>query len=409
MARVFFYLAGMRRVIAVLVAVIVMSCSGPTSGTSPSSPAAAARTQAQTESPRASTSAPTPSATPSPTPFATPSPITDLAQVFRPRVSTWRPTGPTVMAVTITDFTSTLVAIGLAAARPSGPATPLVDFAGDWDITRDGAKLAVGVQAVGGVRFATLDLTSGKTAWVTAPDAAVQALRPVWSNDGRYIYYATFGGPPAFRGAIKRVALDGSGATVITEQDRMGGLDGITPDGGKLIWERVQEGGSAELFDLASGVNRHVNDVARVSSVRERQPRMIVGVGGCCAGFPGGALELWDDDAMTSRVLADRAAATAWGAASWDPSGTRVVAVRYDAAHRYQGTLVFLDPLTGAVQPLGGAIVAAGVEWIQEGLVYSVFSDPGPAVELFIVSAAGGQPASLYTGANLHRFVIIRP
>ena len=400
---------GVMRAGLALLAIAAVACS-PGATTSPP-PIASRATEAASPSQSAQ-----PSVTPTPTPtvYATPSPITDIAQVFRPRTNSWRPTGPTIMAVTTQAFTSTLVAIPFDRSGPTARAVPLVDFFGGWDVTPSGGMLAVGVATPDGVRFATLDLTSMKSVWAGAPDPTVQLTQPVWSKDGRYLYYATFGPAPEFRGAIKRIALDGSGTTSLAELDRLGQLEGVTPDGGQLIWERIQEGGSTELFDLSTRTSRHLDDVARVASMRATQPRIILGVGGCCAGYPGGSLVLWDDAAMTSRVLADRtpSGATAWGAASWDPTGARIVAVRYDTAHRYLGMLVFIDLATGAEQPLPGDLVASGVTWLGEGIVYSVTSDPpgpDPNVELRIVPASGGSPVSIYKGANLYRYVFIRP
>lgn len=395
----------MRTVIAGLIVMTSAACTTPTATVATTTPSATAAPQSASATPRASTS---PALTPAvslPTP---PPPIVDLAQVFRPMTAGWRPSGPTLMVVSTEDFAATLVALPIGPAGLAGAATPLVRFLGAWDLSSDGRALAVAVGTDRGLRIATIDLGTMTSRWVTpaAPGSGVSA--PVWSKDRAAIYMSTVGSaPPDFRGSVGRIAADTGAVTTIATLDRFGGLDGVTPDGGGLVWSRIQAGGSVDILDVATGVSRHLEDVARLTSVRARQPRMLLTVGGCCAGRPGGALVLWNDVAMTSQRIAEVRGGTAWGIAVWDPSGTRIAAVRFDDADPYQGSTVVLDPDSGAATTLAGGQGGRPLVWIDEGIVLA--RQNGVQTDLTLLPSGGGSPATLFSGPNINRIVLVRP
>jgi hypothetical protein len=312
------------------------------------------------------------------------------------------------MVVSSDASSATLVAVPIGASGLSGAVTPIVQLSGLPDLRSDGSALAVAVRTDRGVRIATFDIGSSKSVWVTPADPSGSVSAPVWSKDGSTIYYGSAGTvPPDFKGKVSRIRSDGGGAFEIATLERFGGLEGLTPDGGGLVWSRTQAGGSLEVLDVATGTNKHFDDVARLASVRSRQPRMLVMVGGCCAGRPGGSLVLWNDLAMTSRPVAEARGSTAWGAAVWDPSGSRIVAVRIDDASPYQGTLVMLDPESGAAQPIDGTLGARPLAWLDEGIVLA--RQNGAATELLLMPPRGGPLISLFSGPNIYRAVMVRP
>src|SRR5207249_10252708 len=60
-------------------------------------------------------------------------------------------------------------------------------------------------------------------------------------------------------------------------------------------------------------------------SWRRAQPRALVGVGGCCAGRPGGSLALWNDATGSSKMLLgiQSTPPVAVTSAAWEPNGAR--------------------------------------------------------------------------------------
>jgi hypothetical protein len=247
--------------------------------------------------------------------------------------------------------------------------------------------------------------------WLTAAESGMAELSPVWSKDGGSIYYMSSAQDGKGSG-IYQIGADGSGKKLIMAADeRTGPPEGLTSDGLGLIWSRGQAGGSVEILDIATGVSRHLEDVARVTSWRSQQPRALLMVGGCCAGRPGGTLVAWDDVALTSRVVADRGqfGDPAWGVGAWDPTGTRVAAVRFDNASPYEGTLVILDPATGAMQPIAGTEGAGSVQWLAEGIVYTIQHVRQPSAEVMFLPDAKGTAVSLYKTDALQGVTIVRP
>lgn len=406
----------MRRFAVAALAFAISACSAPPAVVpSPSTTPSAPLTPPVSASPTPLATRPAATASPSQTPFATPTPITDVSQVFRPVSTGWRPSGPTILVATADARGNLdLVGVPLGSSGVSSPPVSILSFAsGAWDIRPDGGAIAVAVATDRGARIATFDLGAGLAGWVTPPEPGTIGAMPVWSKDGAWLYYGWPGTAASnnFTGTVRRIRPDGSGQANIATLERFGGLQALTPDGRAVIWSRSQEGGSAELLDVATGVNRHVDDVAGIASVRSRQPRYLVTSGGCCAGFPGGALVLWDDTTLASRTIAARTNVphVGWGAAAWDPTGTRIVAGRFDDASPYRASLGYLDPDTGAFQPIAGTLGAGPVLWLDEGIVYLSYSGNGTESELMFLPNSGAAPVSLYKGTNMYRMVVIRP
>ena len=393
----------------IAIGLVVSACTGATAAnTSSASPSAAITSTASASAATASASAPPSRAAP-PSPTA----IVALSQVFHPLVSTWRPDGPTLLVVTNDGAAYTLVAVPFDSNGPRGPAVPLLTFAASsgFDIRGDGGALAVLV-AGAPARIAVWDIPSGAGRWLTLNDPGAVAT-PVWSLDGASFYYIS--NRSVDSAIVARIPASGGTATTIATLDRNGDLQGMTPDGKGLVWSRGQEGGSADIVDIASGTDRHLADVAAVASWRARQPRILLSVGGCCAGRPGGSLVAFDDAAMTATTVAERGqfGDPAWGGASWDPTGTRIAAARYGANAPYDAQLVIVDPATGVVRELGELGVYM-VRWLEEGIVVttSVSTSDVSGRGTFIValvSPQGGPSKTLYAGRNIGRVVIVRP
>jgi Tol biopolymer transport system component len=293
-----------------------------------------------------------------------------------------------------------------------GAPTPLVTFLpGAWSLRSDGGALAVSVTSVSASRIAVWDLRTASARWLTTTEPGTAQTSPVWSKDGGSIYYMSSTDDGKGRG-IYQIGADGSGKSLImAADDRTGPPERLTPDGKGLVWSRGQAGGSVEILDIATGVSRHLEDVARVVSWRTQQPRVLLMVGGCCAGRPGGSLVAWDDVALTSRVVAElgRYSDHAWGGGAWDPTGTRIAAVRYDSTSPYDGALVILDPATGATQPIAGTQGAGVFEWLAEGIVFSISHVRQSAAELMLLPNGATAPISLYKSDGFQGLAIVHP
>ena len=338
----------------------------------------------------------------SPTQRVTPPGITDLAQVFHPLASGWRPSGTTlVVAHAMVSGDITLIAVPIGPRGSAGAPTPIVSFAPDtWALRGDGGALAVTVWTGQGGRIAIWDIRSGVARWLTPDEPGKSVLTPQWSKDGATIFYASSGDDGKSLG-IFQIGADGFGKTQIREAGGFASIDGLTPDGIGLVWSSGGAGGTVEIVDLASGVSRHLENNARVASWRTRQPRALLSIGRCCAGRPGGELALWNDVAMTSRVIAARGqfGDPAWGGGVWDPSGTRIAAVRFDSASPYEGSLVIINAESGSVQPIAGTQGAGLVLWLAEGIVFSRPLRIG--VELILLPDGGGPAMSVYQDPGL--------
>jgi hypothetical protein len=396
----------MRFVIAALLALMLTGCSAPGAvGPSP---------QPSPQPSPMPSQAVTATAVPSPSPFPTPTPITDLAQVFRPLTIGWRPTGPTLMFVTNEQGLQTLIALPFGRDGSTGGPTRLVSFIAPdgWDLRPDGGALAVGVATAVGERIAVWDITAATSRWVTAAGPGALAYSPVWSTDGNSIFF--FGTPGGTNtGAVRRIGADGQGLTTIAgpAPDRFGGLVGITPDGRGLIWSGGGEGGSAEILDIATGTNTHLDDNARVVSWRTQQPRILLMVGGCCAGRPAGSLVAFDDAAMTSRPIAPLGpnGNPAFGVGAWDPSGTRVAAWMYGDPAASDASLAIIDAGTGTIQPISDVLGIGTVVWVDEGIVVTRSHPRSATTDVVLVPPKGGPSVTVFGGAGIGRVVVIRP
>jgi hypothetical protein len=385
-----------RNAVAAFVAVLITACSS--SGPPAATLAASSPTPSLTI-PTATSVAPTAS----PTPRLLPPGVTDLAQVFRPRANGWRPSGTTlVVAHTMVSGDITLVAVPLGPRGSAGQPIPIVSFTPDtWALRADAGALALSVWTGKGGRIAVWDVRSGTARWLTADEPGKSALTPQWSKDGASLYYLS-SGDDGLTYSIFQIGADGSGQKQLrAAEPRTFALEGLTPDGNGLVWSGGGAGGSVEILDIATGVNRHIENVARVASWRARQPRALVMVGGCCAGRPGGSLVVFDDVALTSRVVAERSqyGDTAWGTGAWDPTGTRVAAVRFDSASPYEGSLVILNAESGSVQPIADTRGAGQVLWLAEGIVFTRPLRIG--VELMLLPEGGGPAVSVYQDPGL--------
>lgn len=393
----------MRSVIAALLVVTIAGCSAPLAVAPTAVPSVA-------PSPVASAPPATPTARSTATPPPTPTPITELAQVFLPLTHSWRPTGPTLMfTVSEGEMRSTLVAVPFGPSGRTGDPMRLVTFTGQgWDLRADGGALAVVVGTAPGTRIATWDIAAATGRWLAPSDPSTLVASPIWSTDGTSLFFGSY---DAGRGGIRWIGADGRGLATIATPERFGQLEGISPDGRGLIWTKGQEGGSAELLDIATGTSKHLDDVARVVSWRAQQPRILVQSGGCCAGRPGGSLVLFDDVAMTSRVIAERSAfgTIAFGGGAWDPTGTRIAAGRYDETNPYDASLVIIDAATGVARPASDLVGVGNILWPAEGIVVSRGLARSATTEVVLVPPQGGPPIPLYQGSAIGRLVVVRP
>ena len=312
--------------------------------------------------------------------------------------------------------------MALPIASPSTQPVKLASLAASqWQIRPDGSALVFSfITSVDSARIATADLRTGSTRWVTADEPGVRQATPVWSADGRSIYYsASRSTPTSFSDiGIFRIGADGSGNARIRGPDGNGGeLLGLTPDGAGLRWSRIRAGGSLDVLDLATGDDHqaHPNEAASEASWRSARPRALVVTGICCAGPVGGngTLWLWDDVAGTTEMLlgpkSDPPVAAV--AASWDPAGTRIVAVTYDRSSGFgtQSSLVTIDATGGDRKPLVGTEGAGRPLWTPGGIVFLRATAQG-GTEIMLVSPAGGPPLSLYTDARpLGQIAFISP
>jgi hypothetical protein len=385
-----------RNTVVALFVVVISACSsaGP--------PAATSAASSPTPTTNTTTSAAPTAAGASPTAGVLPPGISDLSLVFKPLAAGWRPTGTTlVVARAMVSGDITLVAVTIGPRGAVGAPTPIVSFKPDaWSLRSDGGALALSVWTGQSGRIAIWDVVSGAARWLTADEPGASSGGSTWSRDGGSIYYLSEGADG--KRGLFQIRADGSGKKQIPgSEDFAGSIHGLTPDGGGLVWSRGQAGGSVEVLDIASGVNRHLENNARAQSWRAQQPRALLEVGGCCAGRPGGELVAFDDVAITSRVVAARGPAgdPAWGIATWDPAGARVAAVRFDNTSPYEGTLAVIDAQSGAVQSVPDTRGAANVLWLPEGIVFTRPLRIG--VEVMLLPDGVGPAVSVYQDSAL--------
>ncbi len=385
--------------VALVIAVVALGPRAAVSG-SPSPFAAASQLAA---SPSSALSPPP--ASPSPAIAASPLPA-QLASLLRPLVTSWRPTAPFLLIERSDGPGLTLVAVPIA----GGAATPLVALPGPsqlgYDFRDDGSALAVALLTTATTaRIAIWDLGAGTTRWLTDDEPGVTHSTPVWSEDGSLIYYAaqTYVAQtkPFMDLGIFRVRSDGTAKTRVRAPEENGAqLRGLTPDGRGLVWDRVRAGGAVEVLDLASGQNYSFDETttASVLSLRRSQPRVLVLVGGCCAGRPGGSLALWDDTTGSSRMLMgfQSTPPVAVTSAFWEPSGTRFAAAVVDRTSvGYFGSIFIHDADGRQLAAVTGTDGAQQVMWLPTGIVFTrAFGARGS--EMMFVAVSGGGAASLY-------------
>jgi hypothetical protein len=395
-----------RNRLAVVVAALITACSSsglpaPTSAASPPSPTATTAASATSTAVIAS-----------PTGRVLPPGISDLAQVFKPLASGWRPTGTTlIVARAMVSGDITLVAVPIGARGAAGAPIPIVSFVPDtWALRGDGGAVAVTVWTGKSARIAIWDVRSGAAKWLTPDGPGASAFSPLWSNDGSSLYYAS-SSDDGRTVALFQIGADGSGNKQIRAAvEFSSGPQGLTPDGTGLVWSGGGAGGTVEILDLATGVSRHLENNARVQAWRARQPRALVSVGGCCAGRPGGELVLWDDVAMTSRVVAARGPAgdPAWGGGTWDSGGTRIASGRFDLTSPYEATLFVIDAASGSSQAIPDTRGAGYVLWPSEGIVFTRPLRIG--TEVLLLPEEGGSAVSVYQDSGLiQRIDVVRP
>jgi len=118
---------------------------------------------------------------------------------------------------------------------------------GNSDLSPDGRWLAYALGSSGELDIWVRDLKRGVSSRFTFDEGTEGA--PLFSRDGRFVYYVRFGGGEPSR--IVRRALDRSGAeeTVLESPDRLS-PSGITPDGRTLVFQRRPEGSAWQIWTL---------------------------------------------------------------------------------------------------------------------------------------------------------------
>jgi hypothetical protein len=341
----------------------------------------------------------------------------------------WRPTGRTLV-VTVSDGlgTATFFAVPIA---PGGEPTPFlqVSDAASWQLRSDGRALAVAFRnGEDSSRIATLDLASGVARWVTADVPGFYDRSPVWSPDGASIYYGETESTQANYGdrGLFRVSVDGSfadlGTTLIHAPDRNGGDPvSVSPDGRWLSWTRGQAGGSTDVLDLSTGVNKTF-DIAGASGLiawRAARPRALVVSTGCCAGGPSGQLLLWDDitDATTELIGPGSSALLPVGLAVWDPTGTHIAVSVIERPATLTGSVrnspisvAIFDPAGRYESQMSSTEGVWVLAWLREGILVVPASGDN-ATELRLVSQDGASSRLLYrtTEPNFRLAAIVSP
>jgi len=329
----------------------------------------------------------------------------DLASRVHPLVTGWRPQGTTLL-VSVREPDG-LSATAHAVSLDGIAATPLVRISraagSSW--RADGSALAVGVEtAKGSSRIAVWDLDTDAVRWVTADEPGVRHESPVWSADGTAIYYAAHSSTPTSYTdlGIFKIRLDGSGNTRVHGPDGNGGMPvRLTPDGAGLVWVRVRAGGGTEVLDVETGANREFDATSGSypEAWRSARPRALVISGGCCAGKPGGTLVLWDEVDGSSRVIGgiDKTSKITAGAATWDPTGTRIAAQLFDISTlSYTASIVVMDADGALRSTVSGTDGAGSLLWLKEGIVFTRVN----GTEIVLISPDGHDSRVLYRGAD---------
>lgn len=368
-----------------------------------------------------STASPTPLVVPSPAPSVTlvptPSPgppLTDLGGLLRSLTTGWEPKGETAVLQQPGGLdASILIAVPIDGSSPSGSQLLAFGQSAGWDVRPDGSGFAIALlTGPASSRIATWDPRTGISRWVTSDEPGVLQTTPVWSADGRSIYYS------ALRSAedlgIFRIGAAGGGRVRIREPEGNGAeLRGLTPDGRGLVWSRVQAGGSAEILDVVTGVNRAFDPTGdgELAGWRAQQPRALVITGNCCVQSGRGTLWVWDDVAGSRRAIygSDLTPQEGVGSADWDPKGERIVVSVFDTtiSRDVSGPLVIMDENASGRTAIAGSEGATGVRWMNAGILY-IKGTPTAGAELWLTSP-GGPPGMIFRGGYLASWKIVAP
>jgi hypothetical protein len=339
----------------------------------------------------------------------------DLASLLHPLVTSWSPEGTTLLvSVRGADgLSATVQAVPLDGRATPTPLVTISRTTGSaW--RADGSAFAVGVEtAPDSARIAAWDPKTGAAWWITADEPGVRHESPVWSADGRVVYYAAHASTPtSYRDlGIFRIGLDGSGKTLVYGPDGNGGMPvGLTPDGARLVWVRVQAGGGTEVLDLEAGGNREFDPTggSYPEAWRSARPRALVISGGCCAGKPGGTLVLWDEVDGSSRVVGgiDKTSKVTAGAAAWDPTGMRIAVQLFDISGlTYTASIATIDADGTHRSTIPGTEGAGSVLWLREGIVFS----RSQGTEIVFVSPEGDGLRVLFRSASYATVSAISP
>jgi hypothetical protein len=308
---------------------------------------------------------------------------------------------------------SILVAVPLDGSAPSGVQLLAFGQSAGWEVRPDGRAFAIALlTGVGTSRIATWDPLTGASRWVTPAEPGVLHRTPVWSADGRSIYYSALRPPEGL--GIFRIAADGSGRVRIRAPEETGAeLQRLTPDGRGLVWARIQAGNSAEVLDLATGGNASFDPTLAATSAgwRAAQPRGLVIAGNCCVESGRGTLYLWDDKAGTRRAIygTELTPQEGVGSADWDTEGKRIVLSVYDTtiSHDVAGPLVVMDENASGRTAIAGTEGATDVRWRSSGILY-IKGTAAAGAELWLVPS-GGPPGMLFRGGYLGAWRIVAP
>jgi hypothetical protein len=395
----------MTRLPVLWLAVAIVACAAPPSARATESPYVGPT----------SPGSPLVTTTPEPTPARTPDVVAtpaiarnDLTAHIRVLRRGWRPAGRTLVVATIEGERVTFIAVPIT---PGGEAVPFLELTetSGWQLRLDGGALVAAFTngSYTSSRIAIVDVSSGAARWVTPDDSDIYEVSPIWSPDGNRIYYSEQATGPVTYGdrGIFRISADGSNRVQVHGPDRNGGtLVRVTPDGQWLIWTRGQAGGSTDVLNLATGVNKTFEIAGSGGEIawRTARPRALVMSHGCCAGLPTGRLLLWDDvtGATTELIAQDSPRFVFAGAADWDPAGTRIAASVRDRAElerspRTVPTLVAIFDGTGGFRSVIPGLVGTVLAWFPEGILVMRGTADG-MFELALGSESGDTSRVLY-------------
>jgi hypothetical protein len=291
------------------------------------------------------------------------------------------------------------VPVGVPSASPIDLVT-LPDAGSEWSARSDGAIVLALRTSNDSSRLAIWSPATATARWLTPDDGGTFLSSPLWSADGTTVYFTGSFGRTDF--GFRSIREDGTGATQLYAPDRMGQLVHLTPDGKGLVWSRGQAGGSTDVLDLASGVNRSFdgNSSSTREAWRSARPRALVVSGGCCAGIPLGELYLWDDRGGTRSAVVGRIPSQPLGAlsAAWDPSGKRIAFTAIEAtAGGGQRRWVVLTDETGTQKTsLPGTDDLYVLAWLKQGILVLRAPVRMPAIDLLLVQPETGATSVVY-------------